>query len=688
MKKILTIIIALLPLFATARTHNANTGGKLSFSLPKKYSPVVAKAVEMANAQLSTDKSKTSSLKSQISNRIEVFQLDKASNKEMKSLGSWRVPVMKFITRKDAFWIGVRGGRLVVVGSNGRGAAYGVLQAADVLPTVDDSYETLQIPSVEYRGIALENFGDVDYAQLFRLMLRLRANTLCEGLDEGEAPQHFVHQLRAIAEDYGVVLATPHGGNSLRLLEHKSNKSVDITWHDDNYGYMESSRDGDDEGAAVYHLSFQGQPHDYLWLCTTQPGLVVNEMKTAFANGGNKLWLAAVHNPAVAAYQLRLFMDLAWDVNSVKVDSVRQHLRDWLATEYGAPVADRIAEPMAQYFRLVGIRRPEFMDFSRQSAATSSITPPGSAAPRGDGGVRNTEFNAEEFGNELERYINDYAAVCKKVEGVERLVSEDRRDDYFRQVKYPVFCSALMAVKTLQAQESRLIGRPASFHIDSEALESAVRSIKAYRKIQELTERYNSTVARSDWNVAMDAAPRGLAVFGKPVLTDSLSETEISRYGNSEPVDAPLNDDNTIVRNACQYTEASGGARCVDLLGRSLRAVDMYGGNELRYTFRSGVVGGVLRLAFVPTHAIDGGSLQCSVQIDGNAARTIIVTDGSHGDRWADGVLRGQAVVTLPVSLTAGQHTLTVKALSDHVVLDQWMIDRDTDRQFYVMPVK
>ena len=49
-------------------------------------------------------------------------------------------------------------------------------------------------------------------------------------------------------------------------------------------------------------------------------------------------------------------------------------------------------------------------------------------------------------------------------------------------------------------------------------------------------------------------------------------------------------------------------------------------------------------------------------------------------------MLRGQALVTLPVALSSGAHTLTIKALSDHVVFDEWMIDRDADRHFYVFP--
>lgn len=681
MKKLIAIIIAFLPLFAVAETLKVHASEKISFNLQKKSSPVVAKAVELANASLKKDVSNSSKLKDQSLNDVEVYQLDKSSNKEMKALGALQVPVIKFITKKDAYWVGIRNGKIIVVGSNGRGAAYGIMQLTELPSTFDSKYESLQIPSVDYRGIILENFGKVDYEQLFQQMIRLRANTLCEGWDEGEAPAHFPKELRTLAEEYGIVLATPHNGSSVRLLEHKSNKSVSISWHDDNYGYMEESDDADDHGGAIYHLSFSGQPHDYLWLCTTQPGLIVNEMKTVFTNGADKLWLVAIHDPHIASYQLDLFLDLAWDINSVKVDNVKGHLYNWVSSKFGKKVADYIIEPLTQYFRLVGIRRPEFMDFSKQSTRSKSND-------NGDGGVKNTEFNAEEFGNELERYLNDYNVVCERIGSARGFVEDSRKDEYFTTIEYPVYAAALMATKTLQAQESRLISRPVSFHHDSEALESAVRSIKAYRKLKDLTTQYNAIAEKNNYISQMNAAPNGLAVFGEPVLTDKLSDEEIKKYDHYNAVDASLSDDNTIVRNAYEYSTASSGAKPIDLLGRSLKAIDLYKDDVLTYNFQSGVVGGVLCLAFIPTHAIDNGSLQCSVSIDGSTPRTIVVTDGSHADRWADGVLRGQAIVTLPVSLSSGNHTLTIKALSDHVVLDQWMIDKDVDRQFYIMPIR
>ena len=69
---------------------------------------------------------------------------------------------------------------------------------------------------------------------------------------------------------------------------------VTLVWPDDNYGYInrlnnekEQTRTG---GSGVYyHASYWGRPHDYLWLSSTHPSLIREEMMKAYENGSSKL---------------------------------------------------------------------------------------------------------------------------------------------------------------------------------------------------------------------------------------------------------------------------------------------------------------------------------------------------------------------------------------------------------------
>ena len=103
----------------------------------------------------------------------------------------------------------------------------------------------------------------------------------------------------------------------LDIMENGLEVPEDITlmWCDDNYGYMtrlsdemQQKRSG---GSGVYyHLSYWGRPHDYMWLCTTQPGLIYNEMKQAYDHNAREVWIVNVHDLKPAAYDLELFLDM------------------------------------------------------------------------------------------------------------------------------------------------------------------------------------------------------------------------------------------------------------------------------------------------------------------------------------------------------------------------------------------
>ena len=43
---------------------------------------------------------------------------------------------------------------------------------------------------------------------------------------------------------------------------------------------------------------------------------------------------------------------------------------------------------------------------------------------------------------------------------------------------------------------------------------------------------------------------------------------------------------------------------------------------------------------------------------------------------WKQNVLRGQALREQQVHLSAGQHTLTIRALDAHIVFDQWQLKK------------
>jgi len=445
----------------------------------------------------------------------------------------------------------------------------------------------------------------------------------------------------------------------LEILESGLQVPDDVTlmWCDDNYGYMTRLSDEEQQkrlggGGVYYHLSYWGRPHDHLWLTTTQPGLIYSEMKAAYDHNCRKLWIANVHDPKVAAYDLEFFLDMAWDIESLTPSpspsdegskmTLEQHLERWLCTQFGNEAGKQLFPAMKELYRLCAIRKPEFMGWTQVELDKKKY-------PGGKSRVADIGMTRHEAAERLEAFGRLKAIVDK----CRLLIRPELADAYEAHIAYPIYAAAAMTRK--------IVSDSATSHL-------------AYEEIAALTQRYNA-LANGKWNGLMDAAPRQLPVF----------EDVCGRLSDDEPFDG-------IACNAVDYNAASKGCQSIQMLGHSMNAVAIPKGGELIYEFDAplpleGQVEAILYTAMIPTQPNDKGDLRYSVQIDDQQPVVISLKEKYRSEFWKLSVLRGQALKTTPVHISKGQHTLKIKALDDHIIMDQWMLDFKKGRKFYVIPV-
>ena len=405
---------------------------------------------------------------------------------------------------------------------------------------------------------------------------------------------------------------------------------VTLLWCDDNYGYLTRLSDAQDQrrqgGAGIYyHLSYWGRPHDYLWLTTTQPGLIYHELREAYDHQMRKLWIANVHDPKVAGYDLELFLDLAWNIDCVSHSTLNDHLRAWLCRQFGEEAGQRIFPAMHEFYRLCGERRPEFMGWTQVELDKRTYE-------RGLSPVTQVPLTAEEASVRL--------AAFQRIEAIERecrqLIRPELRDAWFAAIRYPLSASAAMNRKILS---------------------DSIKSHLAYEEILSLTQQYN-TMNNGKWRHLMDVAPRRLPVF--------------------EDVHATLADShlpNLKTFRACDYMEATDGIKVVQMLGHSMNAVSLPKDGRLSYRFEvEKDADYTVRAALIPTHPADGKELRFSISIDGQVPMVFNLKEPFRSERWKENVLRGQALRDVPIRLAEGVHTLTIHALDNHVVVDEWKL--------------
>ncbi|WP_121117433.1 glycosyl hydrolase 115 family protein [Croceibacterium ferulae] len=325
---------------------------------------------------------------------------------------------------------------------------------------------------------------------------------------QGRPPQQVPQALtlyKEVLDTYNAGLAVPD--------------DVTLVWPDDNYGYIHQLPDAAERqrsgGSGVYyHLSYWGRPHDYLWLATTHPALVREQMQRAWHTGARRIWIANVGDIKPAEYLTHYFLDLAFDAG--KFDQTPDdHLRGWAAAQFGADAAAEIAGIMNAYYGLAWERRPEFMGWGQTEPTRPN---------------RVSDY-VRTGGEEAERRLDAYAALVSRAEALGATLPADRQDAFFQLVLYPVRAAASLNERILKldlaathagAQRAPVPvadpGGHASRHAgvpraDMAALAQQARA--AHARIVEDTATYNS-MAGGKWAGMMDMAPRRLPVFQEP----------------------------------------------------------------------------------------------------------------------------------------------------------------------------
>lgn len=468
---------------------------------------------------------------------------------------------------------------------------------------------------------------------------------------------------------------------------------VTLMWCDDNYGYMTRLSNTDEQkriggGGVYYHLSYWGRPHSYLWLCTTQPGLIYNEMKAAYDHNVRKMWIVNVHDPKIAGYNLELFLDMAWNINSVKANTINEHYKAWLCREFGTSVGNQLFPVMSEFYKLCGERHPEFMGWSQIELDKKLYN-------RGHSPQANSEFNTQAFGNELDRYLEHYDSIATIVKKLAHNVRPALKDAYYAAIQYPVLASEAHARKLLCAQKARSMagGDPLNENKMTQLYYAAAQSQKAYQEVRSLTDYYNVKLSNGKWHYSMSMRPGDLPVFNAPNLPVLLTDKEVDEWlkkGQDNTTKHPLKLDNVIAHNACDYQQASEGVQTIQMLGHSMNAVSLPKDGTLKYSFTTEKEGNaVLRTALIPTQPNDNGDLRYSISVDGATPTVYSLKEPFRSERWKTNVLRGQAVRELNIdNLPAGNHTLIIKAIDSHIIVDQWMLDFNPTRNFYLFPIE
>ncbi|MCK5821878.1 MAG: glycosyl hydrolase 115 family protein [Bacteroidales bacterium] len=451
---------------------------------------------------------------------------------------------------------------------------------------------------------------------------------------------------------------------------------VTLMWCDDNHGYIrrlsnekEQKRNG---GSGIYyHLSYWGSPHDYLWLSTTQPGRIWEEMSKAYANGAQKIWIANVGDIKPAEYNIEFFLDMAWDINSINNANIDQYMNSWAAREFGEDLADDVTKIMDQYYRLASIRRPEFMGWDK-------VEPQGS--------TNASQFNSNTNSNELLRRIKMYEDLSKELDRIISSVPQERLDAFYQLVEYPVKAASLMNAKFLYAQM-------AQEEVDTLiAEEYADLSRNSFKQIEQLSAYYNDKLSSGKWKYMMSMRPRNLKVFDMP-------ENIIAKRNPKEKAN-PYSGQREFIQGY-EYKNSTGSGRytwgSIKQLGYSNAAITIFPLNTayfekekqpyVEYEFNAEKLGPFeLQVRCLPGHS-NNQDHQLGVQLDNESVKYFFINTVVKSEEWSENILRNSQIVNLKLEIQKpGKHSIRLYVNQTGIVIDQLSIDFAMDEPFYEIP--
>ena len=305
-----------------------------------------------------------------------------------------------------------------------------------------------------------------------------------KGKEANRLPQIFVPYKEAL-EIYDAGLRVP--------------EDITLVWPDDNYGYMkrvsnttEQKRSG--HSGVYYHLSYLGTPHDNLWIATTAPMLMYEELLKAYTAGADRYWLLNVGDIKPMEVEMQQFFDMAYNFSAFSYDNVNRYQAQWLASTFLSKsnnitsqlpeLTNRFQFILDNYYRLAWQRKPEFMGYEMEWDSKENNR------------LHDTDFSFET--GTAQKRLMDYENICEAYDAIERSIEPELRPALFEMLGYAVHSAYQINRKFLYAQRNHETGSAVY----------AEMAMDAQQKIEQLRKKYNEQLD-GKWNYMISAIPPG-----------------------------------------------------------------------------------------------------------------------------------------------------------------------------------
>ncbi|KAJ4039041.1 hypothetical protein NW761_010342 [Fusarium oxysporum] len=142
---------------------------------------------------------------------------------------------------------------------------------------------------------------------------------------------------------------------------------VTLLFQDDNFGTIRrlpTKEEAKGKGGAgvYYHLQYVGDPRSYKWINTNSLGKVWHQLQQAYHHNARQIWVFNVGDLKPQEIPISFAMALAWDINSIKHDTLSQFFSQAAEREFGSVLADEVGSIWHRHDRLLALRKHEHIE--------------------------------------------------------------------------------------------------------------------------------------------------------------------------------------------------------------------------------------------------------------------------------------------------------------------------------------
>lgn len=493
-------------------------------------------------------------------------------------------------------------------------------------------------------------------------------------LSEEEKKQRKIHLLEEVIRNQQAII-DKHSANKdnfktfipykevMNLYDAGLNVPEDITivWVNDNFGYMrrypskvEQKRMGGH--GLYYHVSYWAHPGmSYLFFNSTPLSHVKNELKKAYENGIQKLWVLNVGALKPLELDLDFYLTFAWEVRGKETYTKRvsDFIEHWYHENFSGSYGSEVASLYEEFTQILNVRKLEHM--------TSDV------------------FSQTAYGNEAAERMLRFKRIYESIKAIHQALPKEEQAAFFQMIAMKIYAAYYVNASYYYADRSRLMYDMVHMNLAEQYTQNSKEMDEFKRR---LLFYYNKRMMHGKWDNILTPEsflPPCMALH--PACKPALCITEEQTKVESE-MDLFLKDtttDVTYISMLAEHGSSSKGWNRIEHLGRyegALMEADCVENNYITFDFCTAESGAfLLELYRFPTLNAKG-RIRLSVSIDQREPIVIesLATD-EWRDTWKENVMNnGEKLQVILPTVEAGIHKLTLVAFDRYVSLSKVVI--------------